>query len=308
MADTRLALAIPTYRRSAILAQNLERVLDRARALGIAIYISDDSPDDETEKVVRRLSQTFSDIHYRRNDPALGHDANLIATLSWPDSDYVWLLGDALWVRSDPLDRLVAFLDNQDMVFINSHSDNMRMLSNVEGEQAHMLIRNALWHQTLTGATIYHRRVRNWMQAHGDHLLVKRNFPQLSVVLGYASEQPVRLGWFGERSVGSVIRQSYWRDRAISVFVDDWAALVSAYPKVIPPRDRVTTIRSHSARMNLFNAAMLLELRKSGAFNRATLSQPHFLDAMHLPQWKLWVLLVLPPAVIKTAKRLIRRR
>lgn len=301
----RLALAIPTYRRTDILETNLERILDRARELGVAIYVSDDSPDDTTERMVRRLSERFSDLHYRRNTPALGHDANLIATLTWPDADYVWLLGDALWVRPEPLARLLDFLDDQDLVCVNSHSPNYRQIKCLGDDAGRAFLRDVLWHQTLTGATIYHRRVRDWIANQGDRLVVKRNFPQLSVILGYASDQPASIGWFGERSLGSTARTSYWQDKAIDVFVDDWVALICAFPKVIPADLRAKVIHSHSGNMYLFDAPLLLKLKQSGQFNLAALRKPHFMDAMHLSRWKILALLMLPVgwiAAVRSAK------
>ena len=306
----RLAIAIPTYRRSDILENNLERILDRAHELGVAIYISDDSPDDATEQVVRRLSERFPDLYYRRNNPALGHDANLIATLVWPDADYVWLLGDALWVRPEPLARLLDFLDNQDLVCVNSHSPDYRQIRCLEGEAGRVLLLKALWHQTLTGATIYHRRVRDWITDQGNQLIIKRNFPQLSVVLGYASDCSASIGWFGERSLGSTVRTSYWRDKAIDVFVDDWVALICAFPKIIPPEARAKVIRSHSGNTYLFDATLLLKLKQNGQFNLAALRKPHFMDAMHLARWKILALLMLPVgsiAAIRSIKNALNK-
>jgi hypothetical protein len=309
MADRpRLALAIPTYQRASVVAENLAAMADEARALGVAIYLSDDSLDDATEVVVRELAQSIPKLDYRRNTPALGHDANLIATLCWADAEYVWLMGDAMRVKPGCLGRILAFLDDQDFLFLRGHSEDSRMIPQMQGEEALSFIREALWHQTLTGATIYHARVCNWVREQDAALVVKRNFPQLSVVLGYASTQPITIGWFGEAAITSVTKLSYWRARAISVFVDDWAALVLTYPTVIPPAFRKRVIRSHSQNTKLFTAETLLSFKPSGEFSWSALRRPHFLDAMHLPYWQVVGLLTVPTAIIAVTAATARAR
>ncbi len=306
---SRLAIVIPTYNRAAIVAENLAAMADEVRALDVAIYLSDDSPDNATKSVVRELARIIPNIHYRRNAPALGHDANLISTLCWADADYVWLMGDAMRVESGCLGRILAFLMDQDLLFIRGHSDDSRMIAQLRGAEAFAFMRDVLWHQTLTGATIYNRRVCDWVREQGSAMVMKKNFPQLSVILGYASVCPTTIGWYGEVSINSAKKESYWRAKAIGVFVDDWAALVNAFPVVIPSYLRARVIRSHSRHTDLFNANTLLSLRPSGEFSWHSLRRPHFLDAMHLPIWYIIGLLAWPSATVAAtvgAKRSVR--
>lgn len=303
----RLALAIPTYKRAAILADNLARMHEDLRRLGIPVYVSDDSPDDE----VQRALLPFRNVHYRRNVPALGHDGNLPATLFWPQADYVWLLGDSRSIAKGQLDKILAFLQDQDLLFVNSHSDNTQMISSRCGEAARELMREMLWHQTMTGTTIFHRRVCDWASDQGESLTIKPDFPQLSIMLGYAAKHRVCTGWFGEPSIHSNSTPSYWHSRTIPVFADHWAAVVEAFPDIIPPKYQSRVIRSHSARMNLFRITVLLDARLSGAFNWRRLRERRFRDAMHLPLPILVAILFIPRFLVvqmKRAEEELRRR
>lgn len=236
----RLAICIPTYRRDTIVAANLARMIDEARRLNIALYVSDDSQDDLTRDAVHG----FGNVHYRRNTPSLGHDRNLIDTLTWPDADYVWLLGDKHWVHPDQLAGILDFLRGQDLVFVNYQSPDRDDISQVSGEEGRVLLKQTLWHQTRTGATIYHRRVCDWVAGQGSELIVKPDFPQVSVMLGFASCHDVTIGWYGHPSLGVVQQESYWQKQAVTVFADHWSAVVSAFPEVIPPADQPGVILS----------------------------------------------------------------
>ena len=86
----------------------------------------------------------------------------------------------------------------------------------------------------LTGATIYRRPVIEWAETH----LTKThaNFPHLDVILGLFEARPVALGWFGRKVLhGENKAASYWRSRALDVFVDDWVAVVKDHPAAVPP-------------------------------------------------------------------------
>jgi hypothetical protein len=133
------------------------------------------------------------------------------------------------------------------------------------------------------------------------------DFPQLSVILSYASQEELTIGLFGEPSLQSSGSDtpSYWRNRAVDVFVDHWSALIFAFPAVVPPEHRGRVIREHSARTQLFNTTNLIHLRENGQFSWRSMTKRHFRQAMHLPLWKLLVLLTLPIPLLKAGGRML---
>lgn len=302
----KLALAIPTYGRSQALNENLGLIAADAARLGIPIYISDDSKDDLTQATVASFIERHDGIHYRRNAPSLGHDRNVLGTLIWPDAEYVWLLGDALRPRKGELEKMLGFLDDQDFVFVSRDIVRGHDLPRLGGDAARQLVRERLWNQTQTGATIYHRRVCDW--ARSQDLVCRKNFPQLSVILGYASARSTSIGWYAEPALESAPKgESYWQRTAIDVFVSDWATLVTSYPEVIASGQIAHVLRSHSRNANLFSAKFLLELRRYGHFSWSSLSRPYFWQVMHLSRPQIIALLLLPLSAV-TATRAVRHR
>lgn len=302
-----LAVVIPTYRRPDILAAGLRHMADALRRHGVALYVSDDSPDDATQRMVEDFATGFGQVHYRRNRPAFGHDDNIIASLLWPTEDFVWIVGDAGRIEPDGLIQVLSVLDRQELLLVNSHAPQGPDVPKAVGEDARTLVRDLLWHQTLTGATIYGRPVLDWLRTtrlgdRGDF----RNFPHLAILLDYLAMHPTTIGWVGTPATRFVTKTSYWRDQALSVFVDDWARIVRRQPDVIRPVERPAVLRSHSAQTGLFDRDLLCDLRHLGALRRGYVhGQPDFFDVMHLPRWKIELLLRLPRALLgKRSQRL----
>lgn len=294
-----LAIAIPTYCRSRNLAESLPSLLAEAASLDVTVYVSDDSPDNFTEELISGLAHKYDNLLYRKNQPRLNHDGNITSTLIWPSEDYVWLLGDALSIIPGMLREVVDFLDGQTLIFVNSHSCRFCTEPFLERGKAVNLIQDMVWHQTLTGATIYHRDVRKWIKK--ERPLSYKNFPQLTFILGYAARRSVSIGWFGRRVLITSEKTSYWRDNALDVFVDDWVRVVSGFPAIIESDKRVAVLRSHSKETNLFNFGFLMHLRGRGLLKAATLRKKHFFSVMHLPAWQVVLLIMVPSSLMRVA-------
>lgn len=307
----RLAIAIPAYGRASAIASSVSNMADQARLgdVDIVFYVSDDTPDSTVRDALQPLINAGLPIIYRSNVPSLGHDRNLIATLLWPNADYVWLLGSAHNVKPGQLVRAYRFLEEQDLVFVNRRFPDRTLVPLLQGKAARDCLRDRLWHQTLTGVTIYGQRVRDWVLISGDALQIVPDFPQISIILGYASYQELTIGLFGEPSLqaSGSDTPSYWRSRAVDVFVDNWSAVVSAFPAVVSPEDRARVVREHSARTQLFNTTNLIHLREIGQFNWKSMAKPHFREAMHLPLWKLLILLALPVPALKAGGHILAK-
>jgi hypothetical protein len=307
----RLAIAIPAYGRASAIANSIAEMAEQAlpKEVDIAFYVSDDTPDSSVRDALQPLMDAGLPMIYRSNSPSLGHDRNLIATLLWPNADYVWLLGSAHTVKPGQLVKVYRFLEDQDLVFVNRRFPDYELVPVLRGQAALDCLRNRLWHQTLTGVTVYGQRVRDWVALNGGQLKIMPDFPQLSVILGYASHEKFTIGVFGEPSLQSSGSDtpSYWRNRAVDVFVDNWSALVSAFPAVVPPEHRVRVVREHSARTQLFNTTNLIHLREIGQYRWGSLKKRHFRDAMHLPMWKLLILLTLPVSLLKIGGHMLAK-
>lgn len=90
-----LTIAIPTYNRSAFLAQLLEvlapQLVEEPR---VELMISDNSSQDDTPTVVESFREKGLALTYKRNETNIGADANFIHCFEMARGEYVWIFGD----------------------------------------------------------------------------------------------------------------------------------------------------------------------------------------------------------------------
>lgn len=305
MRRPKLALAIPTFRRADTLEHNLTAIVDEAKALGIPIHVCDDAPDDrETEERVLRVAKRYPAITYERNSPTLGHDANLIKTLSLPDSDFVWLLADSLLIKPGELTRIHDRLLDEDFLFLNAIVDD-EDADRYRDASSRTILRDLFWNQSLTGATVYHRRVIDWVRL--TRPAIQRNFPQLSIILDYSSQHEAKIGWVAEKTMISLPKKSYWRSKSVfQNWIDDWASAVLAYPRIIGPQDRSTALRAHATGTGIFSPLNLIRYRAEGQLTYRAVKREHFWDVVPIPRAVVLTILLIPQSVAAMAVALKR--
>lgn len=275
MPAEKLSIAIPTYNRADIVSDNLLRMKPALERLGIPVFILDDSSNNETEKLAAEFANTTKlRINYRRNTPTLGHDANLLAALTAPDSDYVWLLADALYVDNNGLESVSRLVAGQDFLFVNARDQSAAAgVKHIQAADIHAFMVQRTWEFTLTGATIYARRVIDWWK-NGRGRKVYRNFPQLSVMLNFLAQHPDAFAtWVGERIVRGtrIPKQSYWGPEAVEVFAGDWFEVISARRTFFGDGALPSVLMSHARHTGTLGAIHLFQLRAEGHFSRGQL-------------------------------------
>jgi len=296
-----LALAIPTYNRSAILHENLKEMLPEIREHSIAVYISDDSKDSATEQMVAELKMEYEFIFYRRNEPSNGHDKNFFATLALPDTDFVWYLGDSLYLRSGVIADVLAMANHDpDFIFVNSYAPELTDRT-VAGAAFKDFLLNRAWYLTLSGATIYGRRPRSLHVAE-ERRKQWKNFPQLGLIFEFVSMFSASCVWIGKPSIlFNKKKKSYWQRNALDVFVRDWAALVRSFPKLFSGVEADRIIRSHGINTGVFSLKWLITLRANGGLNASEIDAlgKDFALASPISPWWAKVVCMAPPFLVR---------
>jgi abequosyltransferase len=303
--NKKIALAIPTYNRPEILKENLTLILPVLRKHSIPVHISDDSDNQDTQEMIAKLD--YDQFYYVKNTPANGHDLNFFRTLSMPDSEYAWYLGDSITVFPERLEQIITRLDQEvDFIFVNSGQNTAP--GGLVANLTEFLHTNA-WYLSLTGATIYGRRPRALLAQYTQPVPAWKNIPHLGLILQYASTHSATGYWFAEQSfVIHSRKKSYWKKDAVSVFSTDWVTQIDSFKEFFGERLE-EVIRSHSIRSGIFKIPHLLSLRALGGLTLKIikLHEADLIRASATPMWLVKCVALLPKFVPRLLKRIRRR-
>lgn len=274
MPDRRLAIAIPTFNRAEILDETIGAISAALRELDIALVIRDDSGDDETERRARAWAEAGLNVDYRHNRPPLGHDANVIGVLMAADAEHVWLLGDGQFPDPPSLAPILRSLSGQDFVFLNARAEtDDPAVEHITTPEQPRFMSQRVWEFTLTGATIYGRRVIDWCRSHAEAVAYP-NFCQLGLILHFMqSHADTRVTRLARRALRPTRRRrvSYWAPRAVEVFAGDWCRVVGAHPEVFGASRMPQVLRSHATSTGILDVRHLIALRAKDCFSLAHL-------------------------------------
>jgi len=260
MQNKQLAIAIPTYNRSEILKENLLYMMVDLKRFNIPIYISDDSPGNETREMIEQLKQTYEYLFYSKNTPSLGHDDNCFTTLNLPSADYIWYLGDAMMVANEGITQLIQLIEQYHCDFYITNATFRKF--NLETQlfkNKNNVFQKLAWHVTLTGACIYKRDVI----ASFEKIEHYKNFPQTSIILKEILSK-CNLYYLNEPIIipNENKKQSYWSNQVFDVFAKDWVDLIKCIYKLDDELvDINTVIKSHSKNTGVLGFKKLLNIR-----------------------------------------------
>lgn len=283
-----LAIAMPTRNRAMTVKTNILGILDELKRYHVEIYLSDDSIGNETETMVHELQLLYEGIHYSKNEPPLGHDANCLKVIVRPQTDYIWYLGDAMIIQPGAIEKIYQAIQNDcSFVFLNRQylSLHLGYSGNIPDFQS--FLDTNVWHLTLTSATVYSKNalelgLRNYRV--GD----STNFAQLGLILNAIRNGCHDGYWLGDRltKTNTAGTKSYWMKRTIPVFAGDWTHMIRSYSDVFSKNKFCRILKSHSRKtgiLGFFNLCKLGICHGLGEDNRK-----YFEDvctASCLPRW-----------------------
>jgi glycosyltransferase involved in cell wall biosynthesis len=108
-----LTIAIPTYNRAKALDRQLTWLANAIKGFEseVELFVSDNCSTDDTQEVIEKWRAQLKNVtlHSTRNAENIGLMRNVIQTLTWATTKYVWSLGD-----DDPIqDSAVSYVFNR---------------------------------------------------------------------------------------------------------------------------------------------------------------------------------------------------
>ena len=102
---TKIGFCIPTYNRSALLNQCLERIFSEV-GYDIEVVIVDGGSTDETSLVIKSYIDNGYDIKYFKRDLRCGVDLDIIKCIELSSADFCWLFSDDDLLEVDAFDAI----------------------------------------------------------------------------------------------------------------------------------------------------------------------------------------------------------
>ena len=267
-----LSIVIPCFDSLGSLKKNLEGILHDLQKYSIAVYITDDSSNNNIKNFVNEYSKYHEYISYVKNSPRLGHDKNFVMALKQSKTAYTWIIGDRVGIHKTSIKKVLKIISkNQyDIISVNKEGRNINISSKHYSNPTEIF--NIFgWHLTYTGATIYsNRAIENIGEISLDNF---RNFPQIGLIFTYLSYN-CSFFWLNEQLLYSISKKdSYWVNNAIDVFIKDWEFSVYNLPNIYNEAVKKSTIIKHSKNSNLFNTKFLLKMRMNNNYNSIILKK-----------------------------------
>jgi glycosyltransferase involved in cell wall biosynthesis len=189
-----LSIVIPTYNRAEFLDYSLEVHIPMVREYGIEISIFDNASTDNTYEVVSKWMEEYPYLSYHRSETNIGPDANFERALKYPDTEYIWLLGDTYHIENGSLADVLNIVTSNykyDSILINVNHE-INDIATKEYTDQNMLLKELLWLMTCMSTHIYSKELIKHAQFSRYY---HSNFIQVGILLEFISNKEFRLYW-----------------------------------------------------------------------------------------------------------------
>lgn len=279
MRDVKLAVCIPTYNRSEVIQEFLEKISYRYWQQGYDIYIYDSSENQQTEEIVQAWKSKYKKLYYVKVDSKIHSNLKVYNIFKeFGDSleyDYLWVCTDAISWSDSVLNSISKYMQQGYDLIIPSQRD-VENIGDKEYVDENSLFLDCAWHMTLYGATILKTSSMltnvNW-----NELIEKYMVPECinhSHVAFYFEKirkldhwRAIHLSFNNEDMVVSGLRRtSGWQKETFYVWCHCWPTMIYKLPDTYKNKKEV--IKKNGINSLVLSYPNLKNLRKENILNR----------------------------------------
>lgn len=313
MMNQKLSICIPTYNRANLLERAIRLFLQEAKEFNVPIYISDDSTNDETKKMVERLKKEYKYIFYKKNPKPQGIEGNFFTVLNMSQTQYKWLLGDDDSISKSSIKRVLQILetDTYDAVIVNAcrlkdkrnpekgcKSLRVKNLKSKVYTDKNELLSELGWHTTFMSTIIYSSELIE----HFDKERYRGTiFPQFVLLYDYLGRKRYINVYFDDNpavftlNLGS-LSGANWFKNIVKIFTKDWYEAVFSLPVSYSYSAKIDCVKNHDKYTGVFSPLKLLYIRSFGYISPKIVKEyEHFIDkSVNIPKALLYLISVFP--------------
>ncbi|MFV0238795.1 MAG: hypothetical protein ACK5H4_01975 [Lacrimispora sphenoides] len=318
MEEIKIAICIPTYNRSQIIKEFLDRCLMDYVSFGIDIYIYDSSTNDETKDVVRLWRDQLNGLYYIRVPSCLHANIKVFKIFQQQGFrkpyDFIWVCGDSLRFSKKALSYVLknaAF--EYDMIEVNANDAGK--LGRRVYDDHNDYFRDCAWHLTLFGAVILNVKTMLSDVDWNDYELrySSKEFINFSHVSFYfnklASKECFKALHLSLNpsffEISALKEKSGWYDEMFYVMCHGWVQTIKALPDCY--KDKKEAMVNHG-KYTIFKALNLLKLREDGYFNMSIYKQYRCVwkEVCDIPIIKLYMIASMPVFASRYVRKTLR--
>jgi len=316
-ANPLLSIVIPTYNRADFLDCCLKVHIPLAKAHNIQIFVSDNASTDTTKEIVQKWMEEYPLIRYHCNDTNIGPDKNFERALKYPQTEYVWLLGDTYQIPSEGIDYVLNLISKNnkkyDVIVVNV-GKRVSGIPEQDYSDPNHLLSDLGWHMTCLSSLIYNSRLINHSDFSRYH---NTNFIQLGIIFEYIAGKDFLIHWIDFISIQGIhiegILKKSWQNQAFEVWTKRWSNIIFSLPPSYTLETKLKCIKDHGKKSGIFKIKYLLYFRAFNVLNYKTYRQYSNLFPLTIKYPKLIILLIalLPRApllLLHKIYRAIKRR
>ena len=272
-ANPLLSIVIPTYNRADFLDYCLEVHIPLAKSHNIQIFISDNASTDATKEIVQKRMEEYPLISYHCNETNIGPDGNIERALKYPQTEYVWLLGDTYQIPLEGIDYVLDLISKNQKKYDAIVFNLANKITNI-GTQDYT-DQNALLYDlgalmTCLSCLVFHKELiekANFMRYRNSY------FPQTGIIFEAIAERSFYIHWTQSLSVYGIkhplLRKNAWCKTPISfeIACKKWTNFVFSLPVSYDLESKFKCLIDFGIISGLYTFRSLLSLRSSNILN-----------------------------------------
>jgi len=269
-----LSFTIPTFNRADLLDECLAEHVPIAKKYEISIYITDNCSTDNTYDVVKKWKSEYSSIEYFKNNENIGPDANFQKALEYPNSKYIWLLGDSYKLPLQGIEFLMNYLENNeqhfDMIVFNLNN-NINIKSQTYTDKNNLLNDLGALMSCISTLVFSKKLIEN---ANFDKYF-DTNYIQTGIIFEYFTKNSCTVKWIEEYLISDINvdrkQQLAWNNKPVvfEIGAKSWQDFILGLPELYSAKSKMKAIIDFGILSNIFTFHNLLKLKRNNIYNKS---------------------------------------
>lgn len=268
--NKQLSIVIPTYNRADFLDYSLEVHIPMVKEYNIEICIFDNASTDNTYEVVSKWMKEYKFLSYHKNEINIGPDANFEKALKYPQSDYVWLLGDTYMLTKEGINYFLEQVKIRRYDVLVFNLANKLNIETKDYKDSNLLLSNLGALMTCLSCLIYNKeliRRANFTRYYDSY------FIQTGIIFEYISDKDFLIHWVKNESVASLdhptLIKTNWShtNKIYDIACVSWTNFVMSLPPCYMLENKIKCIMDFGKVSGIFIFPNLIKLRMLGLLN-----------------------------------------